>query len=232
MQPIADVITYPMESDEWMRTIIIGGILSFLGFLLIPLFLVYGYLMRVIRSATAGNPEPPTFGDWGELFVEGIKAFVIGLIYMLIPFIVLGVTVGSAVIALATGTDAGVAAGLSGLFVGLGLFFILALVFGYIAVAALVNFAREERFGAAFDVEVLKTVLFHREYAITWLVSVVIIVVASMIAGGLNLIPLLGAVIGAFVTFYAAIVAAALWTDGFANAVNQPITPEPTTAHE
>ncbi|MGM0606261.1 MAG: DUF4013 domain-containing protein [Halobacteriota archaeon] len=216
MKDIGEAIAYPMENDEWITTVGIGGILALLGVFLIPLFLVYGYVVRVIRASTAGEPEPPTFGDWGALLVEGLQAWVIGLVYMLIPVVVGAVTVGSSIAALATGSEAGAAAGFGGMFVGLTVTFLLTIVFGYVAVAAVVNFAREERFGAGFDVGVIQQVAFDREYAIAWLVSAVGFFAVSLVGG----IPFIGWIVAPFVGFYVAIVAADLWADGFASAID------------
>lgn len=216
MVTISDAVTYPMESENWLTTVVIGGILVLLGFLLIPLFLAYGYIVRAIRERLAGASEPPTFGDWGTLFVEGLQAWIIGLIYMIIPVLVGAVTVGGAITAMATGTEAGVAAGLGGMFVGFAVTFVLALLFGYVAVAAVVNFAREERFGAAFDFGVLKGIVLHRDYAVAWVLSIVVFFVASLV----NAIPLIGWILAPFVGFYAAIVATDLWSDGVSEALD------------
>lgn len=218
MNEIGDVLSYPAESDDWIVTVIIGGVLTLLGFLLIPMILVYGYIVSVIRDRTSGHPKPPTFGNWGTLFVEGLQAWIIGIVYMLVPLIVGGLTVGGAALAMATGTDAGVAAGFGGMAVGFLLTFLLALVFGYVAVAAVVNFAREGRFGAAFDFGVLKRVVLDREYAVAWLVSVAVLLVASLV----NVIPFIGWLLAPFAIFYAAIVASSLWADGFSDALGRP----------
>lgn len=210
-----ELLTYPMEREDWPKTVLIGGVLSFFGFLLLPLFIVYGYVVRTINESLAGNPEPPAFGEWGELLVDGLQAWIIGIIYLLVPLIVAAVTIGGSIATMATGESAGVAAGVGGMMVGLTLTLVLSLVFGYVAVAAIVNFAREGRFGAAFDFDVIKTVAFDREYAVAWLVSVAVFLVAGLV----NAIPLIGWLLAPFVGFYAAVVAANLWAGGFERAM-------------
>jgi hypothetical protein len=210
-----EVITYPMERENWVKTVLIGGVLSFFGFLLLPLFVVYGYVVRTIDGSLEGSSEPPAFEDWGGLLVDGLQAWIIGIIYLIIPVIVAFVTIGGSIAAMATGGRAGAAAGIGGMMVGLVLTFILSLAFGYLAVAAIVNFAREGQFGAAFDFDVIKSVVFDREYAVAWLVSVAIFFVAGLV----NVIPFIGWILTPFVGFYAAVVAADLWADGFARAL-------------
>ncbi|MFW5959053.1 MAG: DUF4013 domain-containing protein [Natronomonas sp.] len=215
MKELNDIVTFPMENDDWFVTTIIGGVLMLLSVFIVPLFLVYGYIVGVIRGSLGGASEPPSFGDWTTLLVEGVQAWFIGVIYMLIPLIVGGLTVGGSVLATASGTNTGSAIGSGGMYIGFLVTFLLSLVFGYIAVAAIVNFAREERFGAAFDFDVLKGIVMHRDYAIAWLVAIGIFFVASLV----NAVPLLGWILGPFVGFYAAVVAADLWADGFASAL-------------
>lgn len=216
MSSIEDSITYPMEDDDWIVTVLIGGVLSLLSFLIVPLFLVAGYVVRAIRANLEGEPEPPAFGDWGDLLVDGLKAVVIGFLYMLVPFVVMGVTVGTAVMAMATGGDAGVAAGLGGMMVGMLVSFVLFVAFGYLSAVALVNFAREERFGAAFDFGVIRDVAFDGDFAVAYLISIAVFIAASLV----NVVPFIGALIAVFANFYAAIVAANLWADGFTTALD------------
>ena len=225
MAPIEDAVTYPTENDEWLKIILIGGVLTVFGFLIVPMLPVYGYIVRTLRHRLDGQPEPPSFEDWGSLFVDGLQAWIIGIIYLLIPLVVGSVTVGGSIAAMATGSRAGSAAGVAGLIGGFLVTFVLALVFGYFAVVAVVNFAREDRFGAAFDIDTIRAVALDREYAIPWGVSVVVFIVAGVIASVLNIIPFLGFVVGTFVFFYAQIVAAYLWADGFTAALGaQPDT--------
>lgn len=220
MPSLEAALRYPMDSDDWVTTVLVGGVLSVFGFLLLPLVFVYGYLVRVVRRRLEDDPVPPTFDDWGDLFSDGLRGFVVVLVYMLVPAVVGAATVGGSIAAMATGTRGGAAAGVGGLLLGLLLTTLLALVFGYAAAAALVNFVREDRLGAAFDVGLLRDVVTTREYAVAWLLSVVVLFGASLVAGALNAIPLLGAVVGAFLLFYAQVSAAKLWADGVAAAVD------------
>lgn len=218
MLSISNAVTYPMEHDDWIKTALIGGALFFFGFLFVPLLLVYGYIVRVIRHRLAEEPQPPIFSEWETLLTDGGKAFVIGFVYLLVPGIVGVFTVGGSILAIATGTRSGAAAGFAGLAVGALLTLVLSLVFGYVAVAAIVNFASEGRLGAGFDVASIKTVVLSGDYAVGWGLSIAVFVAASLVVGILNGIPVLGTVVGAFVFFYAQVVAAYLWAGGYSDA--------------
>lgn len=212
---IASIVRYPTQREEWLKTVLIGGVLIFFGFLLVPLFLVYGYLVRTIRRSLSQDSTPPAFGNWGELLVDGLQAWVISLVYLLVPVIVAAFTIGGSIVATATGSRAGAAAGIGGLFFGITLTAILSVLFGYLAVVAIVNFAREDRFGAGFDVEIIRAVALNRDYTVAFLVSVGVVLVASLV----GVIPLVGWILTPFVSFYAMVVAANLWAGGFAQAL-------------
>lgn len=204
-----------MDRDDWIKTVLIGGVLSFLGILIVPMFLVYGYVVRALRTTIDGESRPPAFDDWGTLLVDGFKAWLVGIVYMIVPIVVGLVTVGGAMLAMMTGDPVGAGAGVAGLFAGMALTFVLALVFGYVAVAAIVHFAHEGNLGAAFDFDRLRDVVFHRDYAVAWLLSILVFVAAGIVTG----VPLVGWILGPFVSFYAAVVAARLWADGYADAL-------------
>jgi len=223
---------YPMEGEDWLMTVLIGGVLTIFGFLLIPLLAVYGYLLRVIKRSMEGDPQPPSFGDWGDVVVDGVKVAVVGIVYSIIPGIVFAVTVGGSIAAMATGTRGGAAAGAAGLTVGFLLSIVLSLVFGYVGVAGLVNFAVEDRLGAAFDVGTITTIALSREYAVAWLLSIAVFLGAGIVAGVLNIVPFLGAIAGAFVFFYAQMVAANLWAGGVSDAMDSRSARRSSTGEE
>lgn len=223
---IESAFTYPTENENWLKTVIIGGILTVLGVLIVPMFAVQGYVLRVIRATIAGESQPPEFEEWGDLFVEGFQAWLIGVIYMLVPLVVAFVTVGGAVLAMATGSESGAAIGLAGMFGGLAVSGILALLFGYFAVAAIVLFAQAGELGAAFDVGKVRAISFNSDYAFAWLVSVGGFIAAGIVAS----IPIVGYILGPFAAFYAFTVAGRLWGGGYLDAMGTETDTNPTTA--
>jgi hypothetical protein len=217
---IDDAFTYPTNRDDWLTTVLIGGVLTFLSFLILPMFPVYGYLLRVIRGTIDGDDQPPAFDEWGDLFVEGLQAWLIGLAYMVIPLVVGGVLVGGSLVAMVTGGRAGAGVGAAGFLVGFLLTTVLALVFGYLAVAGIVRFAEAERIGAAFDVDGVRSLATDADFAVAWVVSLVGILVAGVIAG----IPLVGWLAAPFAYFYAIAVAGRLWGGGTLEATDGDAT--------
>ncbi|MFB6103403.1 MAG: DUF4013 domain-containing protein [Haloplanus sp.] len=213
------VVTYPTNSEDWIKTILIGGVLTLLSILIVPAFLVYGYVLRVLRAGMNGAEEPPVFDDWETLLREGVVAFVVVIIYQLIPLLVMFLTVGGSMAAIGTGSEAGAGVGIIGLFGGLALSGLLALLFGYVTLIGLANYAHVGEFGAAFDLDVIRSVAVDGAYAIPWLYGVGILIAATVVASVLGIVPILGAIAGVFVTFYGQVAASWVWGKGFADAM-------------
>lgn len=199
---IEEAITYPRNSDDALRTILIGGVLGILGFLVIPTILVFGYLMRVLRRSMDGLDEPPVFDEWGALLLDGVKGALVVFAYSLLPLIVLTVTVGGAAAsAILTGDVS--AGAIAGSVLGVLVAGVLWLAAWYVLPAALANTVREDTLRGAFAFGELRPILFDGEYATGWLVALAIVIVGGIVVGVLNAIPVLGFIAGAFVMFYA-----------------------------
>lgn len=226
---IETLAKYPTESDDWVKTVLIGGLLLVFSFLIIPWFLVAGYLVRAIRAGMESAEEPPVFDEWGELLTEGFVAGIIGLVYQIIPLIVFFVFVGGSIMALATGSRTGAGVGFAGLLGGLFLWWILALAFGYVGFAGVANYAKERNFGAGFDFDVISDVVTSRAYLMAWVYVIALNIVVSIVVGVLNIVPLLGAIVGLFVSFYALVIAGWLWGNGFAEATGTTTVSETDT---
>lgn len=225
---LEDAINYPRNREEPLQTILIGGVLSLLGFLFVPLLFVAGYLMRVLGHTIADDPEPPTFDDWGDLLMDGVRALVVGFVYVLIPAIVFGASVGGlAVEAVLTGdVSAGTIAG------SLAGFFLSSLLFlgaWYVLPAALANAVSEDRLGAGFSIGQIRPVIFSGQYAVAWGITVVLFVAGSVVVGFLSVLPPLGLIVGAFLFFYLDMVAAYLYGRAYTRATRGEAAPQPPT---
>lgn len=202
---LTEALEYPRSRDDWLKTVLIGGVLGLFTWLLVPAILLAGYVVRVLRGTMTGDETPPAFDDWGDLFGDGLRAAVIAFVYGLIPAVVLGVTAVLGGLLAAGGGDISIGAG--GLVVLLGglLALILGLLMAYVLPAAIANFAETGRMGAGFSWSTLRPVLFSGTYATAWATAFAIVLVAGLVTGVLNVVPLLGFVVGAFVGFYAAV---------------------------
>ena len=222
----SESLNYLRSGDDWVKTVLIGGVLTLFGFLLVPLFPVLGYVVRVLRATMAGGETPPEFEGWGDLTVDGLKAFAIAFVYGVVPGIVvlvfgglglLGVVFGSGGDGPTLGAALGGLTALVGLLVG----FALSLVAAYVVPAALANYAETGRVGAAFDFGALRPILTSGTYANAWLIGLAIVVAAGAVSSLLNVVPFLGTAVGAFVSFYA--LAAAYYAVGTAWGQLRPV---------
>ena len=199
---ITDSLTYLRESDEWVKTVVIGGLLTLLGFLVVPTVLVAGYLVRVLRGTMHGDDDAPRFDDWGDLAGDGVRAFAIAIVYGLVPAFLVAVTAGLAAAAAGPGPRSGLVVGAVA-FVGGLLALVLGLLAAYVVPAAVANYAEQDSFRAGFAAGDLRPILTSGTYATAWVMGFAVILGAGIVAAALNVVPLLGTVVGVFVSFYA-----------------------------
>ncbi|MFC5366826.1 DUF4013 domain-containing protein [Salinirubrum litoreum] len=208
---ISESLNYLRNSDDAVKTVVIGGVLGFLSFLLIPTFLVLGYLMRVIRTSGAGDEQAPVFDDWGEMGIEGVKAFVVTFAWSLIPVAIASVLVFFGVLGVASNNSGLGAVGFLLLLVSALVTVVLSLALAYVLPAVLANFAHEGTIGAGFDFGTIRQVVTDREYARGWVYAFAVILGVAVVVGVINVIPLLGQlitfVLGPFAFFYASVAA-------------------------
>lgn len=204
-------VKYPYDDGDGVRALIIGSLLTLLGFLIVPTIIVTGYALSVIRSVRAGNSHPPAFGDWGELLVDGLKGTLVVIVYFLIPSVLFTGSVGATLIPVAGGLGEGTAAfGLLGLVVVL-LSVPLFLVAAYLLPAALVGVALTGRIGAAFSVGRIWSLVTTSDYALAWVLALVVSLVASFLTALLTGLTLIGGLLGSLLGFYSLVVAAYLY---------------------
>jgi hypothetical protein len=204
---IGKAFGFVFEDENWIVKLLIAAAILAVGILfswllLIPLIvavaLLGGYGVEITRRVIRGlAPALPEWDDWGALLVDGIKVWVIGIVYAL-PAIILSACVG--IMAAIAGEDsgAGVAISLCGSFFG----FLWAIAMSLLMPAAIAFFAAEDDLGAAFrfgDVFALV-----RDNIATYLVTFVMSWVASLVGGLGSLVCGVGwlftAPYGAFVT--------------------------------
>lgn len=194
---ISDSISFP--STDWTKVLILGIMFLTSFIIIIPIFMVMGYCFRILKSSLAGFNELPDFDMLGEMFVDGLKVFIVNFIYFIIPTMVIiigGWTSIASVSVTGMANPTVFFALLSGMSI-IGL--ILAIVFGLIAIIAIVNMALNDgALGAAFRFsEILEqnSMIGWGKYLIWYLVMIVIGFIGCIITNFLNLIPLLGILI-------------------------------------
>lgn len=179
---IATALNYPKNRDgAATNPILVGSLLNLLAMIpvlgLIPATFLTGYAVKAFRTTIEGNPEPPRFAQWKQMFVEGLKELLLILIYFSVPILILIliliVTVAVATPAqptygYSTGPDTGT------IFAGLLFSLPFALIAGYFLPAAFAGFARTKRIGSAFNIPQIFDATIDGEYFIGWLKAILI----------------------------------------------------------
>ncbi len=183
---LGDSFEYTKEAlvDKWMRWLIL-----LIGTIVFPIIL--GYILRVYR----GERFPPDPEDWVAVFIDGIKLFVVELIWA-IPVIIVGLLFfGGALAMMASGSDAAAAAGVGTMLIGIPILLVVTLVVALFAALGAVRFARTDSFGEAFNV---RAILAHigrigwGDYIIALVVLMAVFIVISSVLG---IIPVIGWII-------------------------------------
>lgn len=220
-------LRYPTNGETAVERLLIGGVLILLSVFVLPIFLVYGYLVRSLAAVAAGDEEPPAFDEWAELFVDGLKVFVVGFVYGIVPvalavafFVPVSVTT-----AVASDRPSGVLTG-----VGVLAFFVLlviGLAVAYVIMAALSHFAVEGRFGAAFEFGAIGRFATSESYVVAIVLAIVLqVIVSAVIVAvvvftlGLALFVLIP--LGAFVNFWTYLVTVHLFGAAYSEAMGEP----------
>ena len=176
----------------------LNKLLIYIVLSIIPIvnFIGIGYLIDVAQTSMKKQKRMPEFKDYARLFVEGIKSFIIGFIYILPVVILIAV---SSVSMLAAGSHlANKGLLLYSIFTGMGFVvsifaLILMFVLIYIATGAILRYAEKRSFSEAFNFKEIAKKIFTGKFFGGWLFSLVI---AGVISFVLELIPLIGVFFG------------------------------------
>lgn len=196
-----------------IKNLLIGIALSILP--IINLFAL-GYLLNLSKDRSAKLPE---FDNWGDLFMKGLIAFIISVIYSLPALVVMLIGAASMMGAIMTSvflgkTDAMTLA-LSQLSTALPLMIVAAvlwLIAMFLAPMALVHYAATNKFESAFDFKKIFAKAFTGEYIIVWLVAMVTYILLTAVLGWIYLIG------SAIAVFIGGVIAFTLFGQAYKNA--------------
>ena len=214
-------LSYPLNGDSALGRIVIGGLLGFGSFLIVPAFALLGYLVWVLEGSARGEEEPPAFDDWGDMIVDGLKATGVTLVYGIVPFALVFVSIFVIASGSATGSDTAM-----GILGGIGLLgvlvsFLAMFVLYYIIPAALTNMALKDSFGAAFDLGTIKQAVLSGDYLVAWLIPFVLAALMN-VAVILLSITIVGLLVVPFLQFYVQVAAFYMFGVAFGKVVDVP----------
>lgn len=154
---LEEAVGFIWRDRRWVEKTVVGAFFSFLSLILIGIPFLAGYWAEVIRQAARGPMyELPEWSNLGRKFSDGLGIIVVGIIWALPAWLILGWAGFMNSIA---GDNRFVAVVILciqciGWLVGLGL--------SFVAVSAMIRYATQERLAAAFQVsEVLALIRDH-----------------------------------------------------------------------
>jgi len=75
---VGKAFSYVFQDKQWIGKIVIGAVLSFFSFLLIPIPLIMGWSVGITRNVMDGLEDPMSaWEDWGKLFSDGLEQEII-----------------------------------------------------------------------------------------------------------------------------------------------------------
>ena len=187
---VGDSFEYAKEAvvgkwNKWLMLIIATILLA------LPLM---GYAMKVLR----GEKPAPEVADWGTLFIDGIKAWIVSLIYA-IPIIIVGfIVAGASAAAFISGNYSAMMAAFGAMALGGLVIFVLGIIIVVFEVIGIVRFARTGSIGEAFNMSaILATInkIGWVPYIIALIVLMIVAIIIAIIVGILMMIPILGIII-------------------------------------
>jgi hypothetical protein len=155
---LQEVFSYPFKDPRWKNKLIIGAIMGLFSLLIVPIIFLVGYGYRIMKRVIV-DKQPlalPEWDDWGQLFVDGLRLYALGLIYALPLISVFIVSYFSFLIPILLNVDHGgyeqwIPVGFLIFLVGMGISMVIGLPLQIIIPAALSHSVAENRFMAAFQ---------------------------------------------------------------------------------
>jgi hypothetical protein len=210
---IVENIKYPTTDSEWIKKVLIGGIL-----LLIPIlnFVCTGYYLKVIKGSIEGRNNMPEWDDWGDLFIKGISVLIISLAYLIIPIILISIIiliVSSSGLLLAGIFESASMGVVTLLFILIGslIGFITLFIVNLMFPMSLAMFANEWSFGDAFKIrEIISRI---KSVFVEYVIAIIVINILLLLVFIVAWIPF----IGWAALFYAMVVTGKIYGKAFAN---------------
>ena len=203
---ISRAFTFVTKDERWVGKIGIGALVSLLGFLIIPIPLLWGYMVGVARNVKDGALNPmPEWDDWGRLFKDGLAIMVAQFVYTL-PFWLLSCVAGAGIVGMGSLTEISEEAATAGVFGIFGLTTCLVLLFVFVLLfvspAIVIQYVRTDDFGSVFRVGEVFGIAIKNigNILLIMLAMMGVGIVFNIIIGILGIIPCIGWLIALIVT--------------------------------
>jgi hypothetical protein len=202
-----DNLTYMFKDPNWVTKMLLGGLF---GIIPIVNFVTGGYGLQVINNVRGDRaPVLPEWNDFGKMWVDGLKLFVIGLIYS-IPIWLIGLVTGAPAAMIGATSDdpdlVGATIGAAACIGGLLSFVVGAFILFWM-LGAITNFAvHDGDFGAAFQFGRIWNIVKNNigKMVMAVIAAIVAGLIVGLLAGVIGIIPCIGWIIAWVISFVAA----------------------------
>lgn len=186
---------FVIEDKQWISKLLIGVVMSVLGFLIIPALILQGYMVKIVRQVMAGRDNDlPEWSDYGKLLSDGFFVTVGQLLWFL-PLILVMVIGGASTGFLAdSGSDVGAILATGGGILMLCLVLVMIAAALFLTPALIIQYAITGEFGALFRFgEVFDIIRNHlSDILIAFLVTLVAAFAIGIVVTVVNIVPCLG----------------------------------------
>ncbi|MGA2918815.1 DUF4013 domain-containing protein [Methanoregula sp.] len=170
---------------QWLLLIIATVLLT------IPLM---GYTLKVFR----GEKPAPEVTGWGTLIIDGIKYIIVAFVWAIPCLIILLLTLGSLIAAIASGNSGAAMGFIGGALIGLLIFLVVAIITSLLATIGIVRFARTGSMGEAFNFGAILATIGKIGWG-TYILAMIVLVIAQFVIALVlcifGLIPILGIIV-------------------------------------
>jgi len=184
------------ESFAYAKDAVIGKWIQWILLLIATILLcipLLGYSLKVLR----GEKPAPEVTGWGTLIIDGIKYFIVSLIWAIPCLIIFFLFLGTLVGAMATMDTGAVMAYAGGAIVSFIVLIIVAIITGLFATIGIIRFARSGSMGEAFNFgAILETI-----GKIGWVNYIIALIIAGIIIGIIEAICMIIPYIGQILLF-------------------------------
>ena len=183
--------TFFNEDEKGITKLLIGGIMNYLGFVIVPLFILWGYSLEILQNVAAGSTKPlPEWDLFGDKFRKGLHVFAIRFLYFLPLVIVfccffalsfgLGLSTGNS-----TQSSGGNGAASSAFGLLYGCFACLGVIYAIVAIvasdAAIILYASTGELNTAF--KFAEVIAFARRILADLVIALLLTAVAGFVGG-------------------------------------------------
>jgi hypothetical protein len=163
----------------------------------------YGYVLACGATAMKKVKKLPEWTNWADLFVKGLVAVIIAIIYFIPAIVILGLVVGTTILASLTVDNLAAVIGSAGL--GAIIALLAGMLTAYVLPVALLMYVSENKFGSAFRLGDVFKKAFTGTYFAAWLLSIVVGIVINIVSMTLSIVLALTVVLPIVIAGYATI---------------------------